>query len=115
MPTPFYIYKQKSKIRIMANKANINEAEVLNLNQNLEGTQEQSAEPQVANDSENPTPKNRISKANVSEAKKVKIRTAEEINCMISGINYSFAKGKEVLVPQDVAAILSNSQKAFRI
>lgn len=62
-----------------------------------DGTQEQTTE----------------AKVNYS-VKNVKIHTLEEVDCYIGGIHYSFAKGKDASVPSDVAAILTNSQKAYR-
>lgn len=49
-----------------------------------------------------------------SSVKNVKVHTMEEIDCYIGGKHYCFAKGKDVSVPSDVAAILSNSQKVYR-
>lgn len=54
--------------------------------------------------------------ATVSTGKKsVKIRTAEEIDCIIAGTPYKMAKDKEVSVPSDVAAILCYANKAYRL
>jgi hypothetical protein len=53
-------------------------------------------------------------KAELAEQKKVKIHTTEDIDSIVSGIPYKFAKGKDVQVPADVAAILVNAQKAYR-
>lgn len=69
-----------------------------------EGTQEQGAKPKKENEA-----------AVNTTVKTVKIRITEEVNCFIGGTPYQFAKGKEVNVPTDVAAILTNSQKAFRV
>ena len=80
-------------------KKNIEEAEAQVFNPESEGTQEETQEAQVVE-----TP-----------IKNVKIHTLEEVNCYIGGTHYSFAKGKEANVPSDVAAILTNSQKAYRI
>lgn len=80
-------------------KKNIEESEAQLINAESEGTQEETQEAQVIK-----TP-----------IKNVKIHTLEEVNCYIGGIHYSFAKGKEASVPTDVAAILTNSQKAYRI
>ena len=80
-------------------KKNIEEVEAQILNQESEGTQE------------------KIQEAHVVETpvRNVKIHTLEEVNCYIGGAHYSFAKGKEANVPLDVASILTNSQKAYRI
>ena len=47
--------------------------------------------------------------------KNVKIRTVEDIDCIISCKPYKFAKDKEVSVPMDVAAILCYAKKAYRL
>ena len=47
--------------------------------------------------------------------KKVRIHCIEEVDCIIAGVAYNFPKGKEVDVPADVAAILNNSQRAYRM
>jgi len=46
--------------------------------------------------------------------KKVNIHTTDEVDCYIGGINYKFAKNKDLEVPGDVAAILVNGKKAYR-
>lgn len=48
-------------------------------------------------------------------SKSVKIRMLEGVDSIISGEAYCFSKGKEASVPSDVAAILCNSKKAFRL
>ena len=80
-------------------KKNIEEAEAQVLNPESEGIHEKTNEAQVVE----------------APIKNVKIHTLEEVNCYIGGAHYSFAKGKEASVPSDVAAILTNSQKAYRI
>lgn len=80
-------------------KKNIEESEAQVMNPESEGTQEENQEAKVV---EAPT-------------KNVKIHTLEEVNCYVGGKHYSFAKGKDASVPSDVAAILTNSQKAYRI
>lgn len=47
--------------------------------------------------------------------KKVRIHTVEEINSIVAGIPYQFAKDKDVIVPSDVAAILCFAKKAYRL
>ena len=47
--------------------------------------------------------------------KKVRFHCIEEVDCIIAGVAYNFPKGKEVDVPADVAAILNNSQRAYRM
>ena len=80
-------------------KKNIEEVEA-QLNNESEGTQAQNQEQEA--------------KVTTTPIKNVKIHTLEEVNCYIGGTHYSFAKGKEASVPSDVAAILTNSQKAYR-
>lgn len=46
---------------------------------------------------------------------RVRIHTVEEIDSIIAGVHYAFAKGKDVTVPSDVAAILVFAAKAYRI
>ena len=74
-------------------------------------------EAQLNNESEGTQAQNQEQEAQVTTTliKPVKIHTLEEVNCYIGGTHYSFAKGKEASVPSDVAAILTNSQKAYRI
>lgn len=67
-------------------------------NENGEGTKEKAAEAVV-----------------VTGSKKVKIHTTEEIDCIVAQVPYKAAKGKDMVVPSDVASILVNSNKAYRI
>lgn len=53
----------------------------------------------------------RISK---TKEKLVEIHTTEEIEATIGGVKYNFRKDSDQKVPVDVAAILSNSKKAYR-
>ena len=46
---------------------------------------------------------------------RVKVHIMEEVDSLVAGTRYSYAKGKEVAVPSDVAAILVNARKAYRI
>ena len=93
-------------------KKNIKEEEA-QLNNESEGTQE---ETQVLNpESEGTQEETQEAQVVETPIKNVKIHTLEEVNCYIGGTHYSFAKGKEASVPSDVAAILTNSQKAYRI
>lgn len=50
-----------------------------------------------------------------SGAKNVKIQVVEPVDCIISGIPYKLAKDKSYEVPSDVAAVLNNAKKAYRI
>ena len=47
--------------------------------------------------------------------KKVKIHTTESVDAIIAGIPYVIAENKDAQVPADVAAILVNARKAYRI
>ena len=46
--------------------------------------------------------------------KQVKIRTTEEIDCIIGKKSYQSRKDKDLEVPADVAAILVTARKAYR-
>ena len=47
--------------------------------------------------------------------KNVKIQVVEDCQCIIAGQTYRFRKGEQVSVASDVAAILANSKKAYRV
>lgn len=79
---------------------------------NEEEVQVQEA-PQVENPQGAPEPAEVTTVA--APVKKVKIRTTEEVNCIIAGVPYNLGGNKEVQVPSDVAAILVNGGKAFRL
>lgn len=68
---------------------------------------------------EQPAPKaekTETAKAKVNDGvRMMKIRTTEPVNATVAGTRYEFQKGKEVSVPSDVAAILCNAKKAFRM
>lgn len=53
-------------------------------------------------------------KVNTAE-KRVKIHIVEAVDCMIACVPYNLTKDKAYSVPSDVAAILVNSKKAYRI
>ena len=48
-------------------------------------------------------------------SKKVKVRAVEDIHCIVACVSYNLVKDKEYLVPSDVAAILCNANKAYRL
>lgn len=48
-------------------------------------------------------------------AKKVKVQVVEDVNCIVACVPYNLKKDKAHLVPSDVAAILCNAKKAYRI
>ena len=50
-----------------------------------------------------------------TSVKMIKVHALEEVNCIVSGKRYTIAKGKEVQVPMDVAFILCNAQKVYRV
>lgn len=56
-------------------------------------------------------------KAEVAEntVKKVKIHTTDPIDCLIANVHYTFPANRDAQVPADVAAILVNAKKAFRM
>lgn len=84
---------------------------------NIEEAEAQLNNGNVNNESEGTQAQNKEQEAQVTTTliKNVKIHTLEEVNCYVGGTHYSFAKGKDASVPSDVAAILTNSQKAYRI
>lgn len=47
--------------------------------------------------------------------KNVRIQIAEEVDCIIAGVPYKLNKDKAYQVPSDVAAILCNAKKAYRL
>lgn len=47
--------------------------------------------------------------------KNVRIQIADEVDCIIAGIPYQLKKDKAYQVPSDVAAILCNAKKAYRL
>ena len=47
--------------------------------------------------------------------KKVKVQVVEEVNCIVACVPYNLKKDRAHLVPSDVAAILCNAKKAYRI
>lgn len=58
----------------------------------------------------------KTNQAEVAEGvKKVKIHTTESVDAIIAGIPYVIAENKDAQVPADVAAILVNARKAYRI
>lgn len=48
-------------------------------------------------------------------AKKVRVQVVEDVNCIVACVPYNLKKDKAYLVPSDVAAILCNAKKAYRI
>ena len=55
-----------------------------------------------------------VVKTNTGE-KSVKVQVVEAVDCIIAGIPYKLSKDKSYSVPSDVAAILVNAKKAYRI
>ena len=49
------------------------------------------------------------------DVRMVKVRAAEDIECIIAGVAVSIRNGDEQEVPSDVAAILCYSGKAYRL
>ena len=87
-----------------------------------EGTQEGTQQPANGGEEapeEKPTKANKQPKkaeAEVAEGvKKVKIHTTSDVDAIIAGIPYVIAENKDAQVPADVAAILVNARKAYRI
>lgn len=50
-----------------------------------------------------------------TRTKNVRIRVVEDVDCIVAQKRYTYKKGVDVAVPTDVAAILSNSKKAYRL
>lgn len=48
-------------------------------------------------------------------AKKVKVQVVEDVDCLVACTPYELKKDTAYLVPSDVAAILCNAKKAYRI
>lgn len=72
-------------------------------------------EPNVPDETEKPSPTEKKPEPKVNTGEKgVKIRLIEDVDCFIGKNHYDYAKGKEAIVPSDVAAILCSSQKAIR-
>jgi len=95
-------------------KVQAQEAEV------AEGTQEGTQQPAngggEAPAEQQPKPNKQPKKAEVAEGvKKVKIHTTADVDAIIAGIPYVIAENKDTQVPADVAAILVNARKAYRI
>lgn len=83
---------------------------------NTEETPKVPEVPQETKVSEKPNKPNKPEvQVPTSNQKNVKIQIAENCSCMIAGKSYSFRKGEQVSVASDVAAILVNSQKAYRL
>lgn len=83
-----------------------------------EGVETPIVEPQASTEVEveNPIPAARqAEEVQETPTKKVKIRVSETVNCYIANVPYYMEKDKNYQVPSDVAAILVNSGKAYRI
>lgn len=50
-----------------------------------------------------------------STPKGVKIHTLEEVDCWVGGNHYQLRKDREFSVPSDVASVLVNARKVYRI
>lgn len=85
-----------------------------------EGTQEGTQQPANGGEgapTEQPNqPKPSTRAAEVADGvKKVKIHTTESVDAIIAGTSYVLAENKDAQVPADVAAILVNAHKAYRV
>lgn len=47
--------------------------------------------------------------------KMVKVHSLEDIDCIVAGQPYKYPKGREFQVPMDVAFILANAKKVYRV
>lgn len=50
-----------------------------------------------------------------SSTKSVRVHLTEDVNSFIGGNHYTGRKDRDLVVPSDVAAILVNGRKAYRI
>ena len=82
---------------------------------NEEGVETPIAEVDVQNPENEPQVPVKQAEAKQPQVKKVKIRAMESIDCYIANTPYRMVKDKEYSVPTDVAAILVNSRKAYKI
>lgn len=95
-------------------KVQAQEAKVANGTQ--EGTQQPANGGEEAPAEQQPKPNKQTKKAEVADGvKKVKIHTTADVDAIIAGIPYVIAENKDAQVPADVAAILVNARKAYRI
>ncbi len=95
-------------------KVQAQEAEVADGTQ--EGTQQPANGGEEAPEEQPAKANKQPKKAEVAEGvKKVKIHTTADVDAIIAGIPYVIAENKDAQVPADVAAILVNARKAYRI
>lgn len=89
-------------------EAQLNDEQLNEPNETQEGTTEE-------NNEEAPKAPKREAQVAKAQVKTVKVRLREDVNCYIGGKHYLFGADKEALVPEDVAAVLTNAHKAYRI
>lgn len=80
--------------------------------ENNEGTQEEA--PATKPSKEVKAPKNNPATVGTG-VRNVRVHTTEAIDAIVAGERYVFRADKDVSVPADVAAILTNAHKAFRL
>lgn len=101
--------KEVEEAKVQAQEAEVAEGTQKGTQQPANGGEEAPAEQQ-------PKPNKQTKNAEVAEGvKKVKIHTTADVDAIIAGIPYVIAENKDVQVPADVAAILVNARKAYRI
>lgn len=67
------------------------------------------------NEEKNAVTERAAEEVRVVEGKKVSIQVVEPVDCIIAGEHYLLSKDRGYKVPTDVAAILVNSKKAYRV
>lgn len=98
------------------NNANPAEGSAETTTENSSETPNEETNEEQASQDEPKKPRN-APKAEVAEntVKKVKIHTTDPIDCLIANVHYTFPANRDAQVPADVAAILVNAKKAFRM
>lgn len=101
--------KEVEEAKVQAQEAEVSEG-------TQEGTQQPANGDEEAPDEQQTKPNKQTKKVEVADGvKKVKIHTTESVDAIIAGIPYVIAEHKDAQVPADVAAILVNAHKAYRM
>lgn len=104
------------------------EAQGAVVEQPQDGTQEQNHDENPVEEAEqreeqpaapaNPAPAQKAApanKGNLTGARLVRVHAVEEFDCYVCGQHYVGHEGKEYQFPTDVAAILGNARKVYRV
>lgn len=107
--------KDKKVEELQITASTVDKTEQLDASQNTEQgfSPEEISEEASQNDLEQES--RNVEEVVVTETKRVNIRTSEEIDCIIGQYPYNLKKDTTYKVPSDVAAILCNSKKAYRL